>query len=354
MARLNNIVKFITWLINLVIFVFGFIGLILAFYVIFADWGGLDTGFFLGLGITGAFMAGCLWQISTLGVLAIDYQNYTYKDNTVDNKVWTGKKIILIYLICVVAGFLGTCFTTMYITNESTSLAATKSAINAGTFIPYDNFELGVSKKFNKFFFGVKATCNQLNLIWFWTFVANNCPSSIDESHCSACTVNWITSCSAYEPACYGDYDVTVVGGGDPSRPHATCPYEICRSGIITFIIDRMDTFLIIIACLLGLFGMLSILSTMLLCFHERDSNEVFLEKAGAVAKKRPKKQITGSTGAPTAPTATATVRAAVPTGAAKAQTATRPMAIDSSATPKANLTPRAAQPTTKRAAGKA
>jgi hypothetical protein len=256
MARINNIVKFITWVINNVIMVLGCVGLILSVYVIFADWGGLDTSFFLGLGVTGALMSGCLMHISTLGVLSIDFQNYTFRDSTPENTVWTGKKIILIYLICVIFALLFTCFATMYITNEVTSLEATLNAIGNGEFIAYDDFEVEVSKKFNEFFFGVVDTCQQLNLVFFWDFVLENCPDSIDESHCSACTSNWLTTCAAHENSCTADYDVTVVGGGSESVPHQTCPYEICRTGIISFVIEQMDIILIISAALVGFFGL--------------------------------------------------------------------------------------------------
>mgnify|MGYP003385431247 FL=1 len=256
MARINNLVKFFTWLINLVIIVIGGVGLIMSVYTIFADWGGLDTGFFLGLGITGALMAGCLLHISMLGIMSVDYQNLTYKDHTPENTKWTGKKIILIYLICVSFFFGMTCFLTMYITNESTSLESTLSSINEGTFIEYDDFEVEVSKKFNEFFFGVIATCEQLNLLWFWDFVAENCPSSIGEDNCAACTSNWMTTCTAHENSCFADYDVTAEGGGSATVPHQTCPYEICRAGIISFIIGAMDQFLIVVACMLGLFGL--------------------------------------------------------------------------------------------------
>jgi len=83
----------------------------------------------------------------------------------------------------------------------------------------------------------------------------------------------------------------------------------------------------------------------MLLCYHERDSNEVYLEKAGAVARKRPgmhggessgSMQSSGSTKSPPKP---------VHKGSVKKSTG---MAIDNSAT-KTNTTPRAAQPTKKK-----
>jgi hypothetical protein len=93
----------------------------------------------------------------------------------------------------------------------------------------------------------------------------------------------------------------------------------------------------------------LCVLATMLLCYHERDSNEVYLEKAGAMARKRSKKNIADSSRSLVSDDSNGSL--------GKGSSAKKTLTVDSSATPrgsapKTNVTPRAAQPT-KKAGGK-
>jgi hypothetical protein len=282
MARLNNIMKFCVWIFNNLIYLIGFLILAVSLYVCFANWGGLDKSFFLGLGVVYALFGGILIYVSMLGILAIRNQDVK------EDSPWTGKRIILLYLICVLCGFWSTAFFAVYLTNESTSLQSSQDALQSGDVnVPYDDFESATAVKFNQFFFGVAKTCTSLNLVWFWEFVGKYCPSTLHFESCASCSDNWITTCIADQVACDASYDVTQPFGGVAGVPHKTCPYDLCRDGIIDFIIDGMNSFLAIICTLLALFAWLVLFTTMLLCYHKRDSNEVYLMKAGAIRRRK-------------------------------------------------------------------
>ena len=75
MSRINNINKFVVWNLNSIIGYLGWFIYAIALYAIFADWGDLDTSFFLGLGITMACFGYVLVLGASIGSLAVLYQN---------------------------------------------------------------------------------------------------------------------------------------------------------------------------------------------------------------------------------------------------------------------------------------
>lgn len=126
----------------------------LALYSIFGDWGNLDKSFFLGLGVGFALFGYCLILGASVGTLAVMYQN-------VQNGIWTGKKILLLYFTITVILFIASAGFLYTVTNESTSLDAARKSLTTNDPYPYDAFEIAMSSKFNEFYFGVAATCGR-------------------------------------------------------------------------------------------------------------------------------------------------------------------------------------------------
>lgn len=278
MSRINNINKFIVWNLNSIIGLIGILVLVLSLYAVFADWGDLDSSFFLGLGIACALFGYSLILGGSVGTLAVLYQN-------VRTGFWTGKKILTLYFVIATLLMIASAGLLFGLTNEATSLENARASLLTDNPLPYDAFETAMASKFNEFYFGVAAVCGQVNLIWFWSFIDNWCPESIQEGSCARCGDFWITTCYADETACYSDYDVTVVGGGDSTTPNRTCPYEICRDGVLSYIITRMYAFVWAILTLFLVTFVLVVCSLMLLCFHKRDTVEEMLIKTGAIKR---------------------------------------------------------------------
>jgi hypothetical protein len=100
MPRTNDFVKKIVMHTNIFFSMIGVTLFGISFYIIFADWGSLDPGFFLGIGINGCCIAGILFLISSIGGLGVSNQSKI-------QGLWTGRRIISLYqillLLCIVA-----------------------------------------------------------------------------------------------------------------------------------------------------------------------------------------------------------------------------------------------------------
>lgn len=100
MPRSNDFVKKIVMHTNIFFSMIGVFLFGLSFYIIFADWGSLDPGFFLGIGINGCCISGILFLISSIGGLGVSNQSKI-------QGLWTGRRIISLYqlllLLCIIA-----------------------------------------------------------------------------------------------------------------------------------------------------------------------------------------------------------------------------------------------------------
>ena len=72
---------------------------------------------------------------------------------------WTGKRVVFTFLVLSIALFFASGVILYRLTNESTSLLYAKNSISSDNPLPYDNFEIAMSNKFNEFYFGVASAC---------------------------------------------------------------------------------------------------------------------------------------------------------------------------------------------------
>lgn len=165
MARLNNIVKFILLNMNIFLCFVGTFFIGFAFYLWFADWGSLGTGFFVGLGFISALFGIVLALLSCIGCQGINHQLRKFGSS----KFWTGRRIIFLHLICLILGLVGE----VYVLR--TSLAAVQKFsdvhseldLHPNSFPEYVTFEDVLSKRFNGFFFGASSECKSKSFLFF-------------------------------------------------------------------------------------------------------------------------------------------------------------------------------------------
>lgn len=62
--------------------------------------------------------------------------------------------------------------------------------------------------------------------MWFWSFMEDICPPSMQRDDCQTCNSYGATFCGADEFTCYG-------GISAPSGQSYGCPYVICREGYL-------------------------------------------------------------------------------------------------------------------------
>ena len=108
----------------------------------------------------------------------------------------------------------------------------------------------------------------------------------MQKSNCLSCGDYWINTCAADQYSCYNTFDVTVAGGVSTANANRTCPYEICRYGILSYFIARMNIFVWCVLALVMLTFLAVVCSLMLLCFNKRDTIEEMMRKSGAIKKK--------------------------------------------------------------------
>lgn len=85
---------------------------------------------------------------------------------------------------------------------------------------------------FNQGYFSASAGCLSKATKFFWTFIKDNCPSTIQQDRCQRCYFYTTTLCQADSFSCYQ---------GVETGP--TCPYTICRSGLLTWAIAQLKLF---------------------------------------------------------------------------------------------------------------
>lgn len=171
-SRLNNIIKLIVVNINIVLFLWGIIVLGMALYLLTADWGGLDQGFFVGVGCITGLLGLIVSMTSCLGCIGIDRQ--TEKLGGI-----TGRKVLLVYqFLCF--SFLLLCGVLIgFILSNGESIVESIAVLDSGIFeeqssasgpiegvspyilsdVSFGRVEQEVSEKFNAFFFGVASVC---------------------------------------------------------------------------------------------------------------------------------------------------------------------------------------------------
>lgn len=253
MARLNNIIKFAT--LNLSIYV-ALIGLFLigfALYVLFAQWGAIESGLFNGIGVSILLFGLCIVIATYIGFQGIVYQKnldgmkplqhefchchsviphneyMCVRDiGYVNTGLWTGRRILSMYQVFAILAFIGSIYILLMSTGEVGSMETARSSVESGSPLPYDYFEATLAEKFNNMFFAATQACKNNQLEWFWRVVGHRCPASMNEDSCRTCIDGRVQQCSANQMACLTQPGVTA------------CPYDICRVGILSFLLERI------------------------------------------------------------------------------------------------------------------
>ena len=77
-STLNHILRFVVLYINVLFSLLGLGILGFALYAIFAKWGGLDKGFFVGVGVVGVLLGFDIFLVSIVGYVGILFnEDYT-------------------------------------------------------------------------------------------------------------------------------------------------------------------------------------------------------------------------------------------------------------------------------------
>jgi len=170
MPRLNNILKFALLNINIVL---SFVGVALfgfSFYLWFANWGKLETGFFVGSGVIIMLFGIAIILISCLGCQGMDNQTGKYGN---EQKVWklsdhsfyflpgwvTGRKILTTYQLLLIGGLVGELLILQISLQYVHQFQNVIIQLNQNIDAPYVEIESTIQSKFNPFFYGASSGC---------------------------------------------------------------------------------------------------------------------------------------------------------------------------------------------------
>jgi hypothetical protein len=274
-SKLNEWAKFIVSQANSIFTITGFVIMSGATYLLVADFGNLDKGFFIGGGII-FFLFG--WII--LGMSYLGCQGIYYQRKVSPYTKWQGTRILTffqIFLVITVAAEL------TWLTVSMGALSALKEnaeLVLKGDNPDYTSLEDEFAAKFNPFFFGACSECASLRYAWFWSFVNKRC-AKFDENmaqlSCQRCDDYSVTVCTADSYVCHNSDMI--------EKENFACPYNACREGVLDFVLDRFSPFayFVLFVCV---FQILLIASTCaLICFHQRDSDAEIRAKNGIFVK---------------------------------------------------------------------
>lgn len=236
----------------------------------FADWGTLNPGFFVGTGIIMDLFGLIIVIISWLGCIGIDHQDK--KDGFL-----TGRVILGMYQIILIVALVAEAWVLSLALSAIKVLTATFYDLQTGTqaFVPYSDFEKQMASTFNTFFFGAASKCQDVKFQWFWLWIQDNCPQDkISIKLCARCGENSVAPCYADETACYGD----------TSGTQQACAYTVCRVGILDFFVSNAKSLSYGILAFTLFQCVMMILNGMLVCYTKRDSVKEILYKTGTIS----------------------------------------------------------------------
>jgi hypothetical protein len=216
-SKLNEWAKFIVSQGNFMFTVLGFTITGMATYMLLADFGDLDKGFFLGGGII-FFLFG--WIV--LGISYLGCQGIYYQRRVSPYTKWQGTRILSFYQIFLIVTVVAEIIWLAASMDAITSLRANAASVLDGETPVYSSLEVEFALKFNAFFFGAQSECGTLRYAWFWSFVNKRCSkynSNMSQLMCMRCSQHSVTMCDADPYICYN----SEMG----SAANFACPYVI-------------------------------------------------------------------------------------------------------------------------------
>lgn len=274
-SRMNEWAKFIVTQANFLFTLLGLTVMGISIYVAVADFGALDKGFFLGGGLMFFFFSILMILTAYLGSQGVYYQR---KDSRFT--IWKGTIILSIYQFFLIATLTMQLVWLAVSMNSFTTLRSNAVAVLAGKEVPMTSLELKIAEKFDAFFFGAQSSCNSATYQWFWSIVDKRCAAynpNMSQLACQRCGDYSVTQCAADAKSCYTD----------PALQGVACPYQACRQGALSFIVDKFAPIGYFAIGLL-VFQILLIVSTCtLICYHKRDTDAEIKAKNGIFAHNK-------------------------------------------------------------------
>jgi hypothetical protein len=175
-------------------------------------------------------------------------------------------------MLILILGFVGEIVllrTALNASNEYNAIVSLMKEDEIST-LSFATFEGVLSKEFNRFFFDAISDCNKTLYLWFFSWINDNCPASMDQLNCQGCYDYSLTFCAANENLCYKT----------SQHGNAYCPYTICRYGLLNYFHSRVKQFAVALLVILCLQLLCILFDLMILCYRQHDNKAAGLLKA--------------------------------------------------------------------------
>jgi hypothetical protein len=234
--------------------------------------GKFGSWIFLGGGIAALLFWLIVFLISMIGCIGVNRQTKRYG-------CWTGRRIMALYQLTLVLTIIGDIWAVTRLMTYVKSFEDAEYSLSQGVELSeflYDSLETTVADRFNQFFFSATTTCTDAKFIFFWSWVDDHCEGVITQESCMGCADYSITMCTADQDTCLLGTEV-----GDVSK----CPYELCRRGVLQYLIKFMRPAGKYALAFTVFQFFLMLLSCLLICFTEKDSLQTVLIKTGTIVR---------------------------------------------------------------------
>jgi len=266
------------FVLNVILFVKGLLLFGFALYLFFSPVKTIDNDFVIAVA---AVMLLTGFIIMSTGVIGFAVSKVQVNRNI---EGWRGRdfqtirKIMSItYFVLLILIFIGELYGLLYVLSTKASFDRTYSAYSNDPTIELQGDEWFLKKKFDRIFFTAETVCNSAVFSRFWTIVDNRCPSGMLSSNCRFCPNYVLYVCAVDQTAC----------SESSSQNNNTCPYILCRSGVLDFVKEQMQPLVHFVVAVCLFQGLLLIQSAAIACYRKRDDHETILEKSGTLAAAR-------------------------------------------------------------------
>ena len=249
----------------------------ISIYVLGSDWGGLDPGFFVEIGVCSFLFSLVVFLHSCLGWSGVSrlVQRYSLPVDLPPPTAagpaglavlgcLTRRSLNSLYIATLVVGMAAEVYVLSHTFNALESFTKTaalvqpqlsNSTLVSGDVVPVASFsalETDLSDRFNSFFFGAVDSCTNPNFGWYWDWIAKECASTsghsggstggksggpLDLNTCVSCEGSLLTYCAADSATCYSTFLNSVPGRGP------ACPFTLCRYGATRYMISQVGPF---------------------------------------------------------------------------------------------------------------
>ena len=170
-----------------------------------------------------------------VGSMGIQYS--TLNIGLLSNRIgWTARRIFILYVLVSLFILIAEIFY-LYeaflaykeMTNANKKITAYSDdyfSMNSISNIPLGTYERILSNQFNIFYWGASQECNN-KYAMFWSWVNSNCNDGVSSTNCKKCNDYSVQLCQV-------DYETCT------SISSSSCPYTLCRSNVIKYIVDNV------------------------------------------------------------------------------------------------------------------